>query len=86
MHEVPWFNYETMKMVRANRRRVAIVKFRQTHCAHRDAAACYVMARDDRPLELGKRLRNGRRAGGLEEARRGFDEAPIAKRFRTSSL
>lgn len=62
-------------------RRMSVIKFRRACHAHRDAAACFLMARDDRPLELARRLKIGRLAGGLELAKQGFDNARINEMF-----
>lgn len=51
--------------VRRMNRRVALCRFRQAHAARRDAGMVFQAAAHGRPLELAKRLRLGRLAGGL---------------------
>lgn len=60
-------SYETEKLIKAfQSRKDVIIRWRHAHAATRDAARVFIAAREGRPLELDKRLRLGKLAGGMK--------------------
>ena len=71
--------YKTLRMIRNFRPRPhALIRWRRAHEATRDAARVFIAARDGRPMELDKRLRLGKLAGGLEIKGKAFDGCMVS--------